>query len=123
MSLFINEILQLQSTEFLSSQFGIVIQIAAIIAILFSGAKYMNKKFDERINHNIQEKLQPVVKEICKQISDVSQAIKDYQAVRNTSQQVFEAKTDTAIKYIDRALMNLQGIKEEKETKDRGGYC
>lgn len=123
MFILVNEILQAYTGEFLSSQFGIIIQIATIIAVMFSGAKYLNKKFDERINHNIQEKLQPVVKEICKQISEVSQAIKDYKSTSNASQKAFESKTDTAIKYIDRAIMNLQGIKEEKETKDRGGYC
>lgn len=117
MYLLVNEILQTQ-TEFLSSQLGIALQIAAVGAVLFSGAKYLNKKLDERITDKVQEKLEPAVKEICKQIGEVSNAIRDYQKRNDLSQKEFQSKTSTAIRYIDRAVMNIQGVKEDEYMKD-----
>lgn len=114
---------QLPTTEFLSSQLGIGLQIAAVMAVLFSSLKYLSKKLDDRINSNIESRIQPVIKEICKQIAELRDALLDYKSRTNMSQEKFEAKTNTAISYIDRALMSLQGIKDDNEIKDSKGYC
>lgn len=91
-------------TVFLTSGIGIVLQVFTFITILFAGIKWMNQQLDKRIDDQIDDKLGPVVTDICKQMSDVSTAMKTYQA-----------STDTAIKYLDRAIAGLQGINTDRE--------
>lgn len=89
---------------FLTSGIGIALQILTFIAIIFPAIKWMNQRLDRRIDDNIDDKLQPVVKDICNQLSDVSTAMKTYKAT-----------TDTAIKYLDRAITGLQGITTDNQ--------
>ena len=89
---------------FLTSGIGIILQVAAFIAAIIPGIKWMNQKLDTRIDDNIDDKLEPVVKDICDQLTDVSTAMKIYQT-----------KTNTAIKYIDDAIKGLQGINTDRE--------
>jgi len=91
-------------TIFLTSGIGIILQVVAFIAALIPGLKWMNQKLDTRIDDNIDDKLEPVVKDICSQLTDVSIAMKSYQS-----------QTDTAIKYLDRAISGLQGINTDRE--------
>ena len=91
-------------TIFLTSGLGILLQVLTFIAILIPGIKWMNQQLDKRIDDQIDDKLNPVVKDICTQLSDASTAMKTYQA-----------STDTAIKYLDKAIQGLQGITTDRE--------
>ena len=106
-----NDLLQ----AFLFSYLGIAAQAALLIATLIPGIKYINKKLDERINSHINEKIRPVVDNLCKEIGEIKQGLKEYQTTRAALQKVFETKTDASIKYLDRILMQMQGLKEDKE--------
>jgi hypothetical protein len=87
---------------FLSSGIGIALQILALVAAIIPGFKWLSQKLDTRIDDNIDAKLEPFVSDICKQLSEVSNGMKNYQA-----------STDTAIEYLDKAIANLQGIERD----------
>ena len=89
---------------FLTSGLGILLQVITFIAILIPGIKWMNQQLDKRIDGQIDDKLNPVVKDICNQLSDAKTAMK-----------VYKEGTDTAIKYLDKAIAGLQGISNDRE--------
>lgn len=91
---------------FLTSGLGIVLQILAFTAAVIPGVRWMSQRLDNRIDDQIDDKLNPVVKDICNQLTDVS-----------TAMQIYKSQTDTAIKYLNRAIDGLRGIQTDNEIK------
>lgn len=100
---------------FLSSYLGIAAQASVFIAGIIPAIKYVNKRLDDRIDRHIGEKVKPVVADLCKQLEAMKKDMTEFQNDRVTLQKAFESKTDTSIRYIDKILMHLQGLKDDKE--------
>jgi hypothetical protein len=109
--------------DFLYSPIGILSQIALFTATILPFFKYMNNKLDQRIDNHINNKIKPIVDSLCKQLQEESQSMKEFRNEINSAHNAFESKTNTSIKYIDRAVMRLEGMKEDKEIKDKEGGC
>ena len=88
---------------FFTSYLGILIQVAVFIGALIPGLKFLNKKLDERINDNIDKKIDPIVEGVCKQLNEVKTAMETHMAA-----------TNEAIKHINRATEFLQDLISKK---------
>jgi len=85
---------------FLTSTLGILIQVTVFSAAIIAGVKFLNKKLDERIDSNIDAKLNPLVEGLCKQLGEVTEAMK-----------IHKAATETALVHITKAVEFLQELK------------
>lgn len=89
---------------FFESTIGILLSTVLFIGALIPGVKFLSKKFDERTDSRIDAKLQPIVKAICTQIAEVTEAMK-----------VHQVATNTAIKHMNDATEFLQDLISGKQ--------
>lgn len=111
------------ATLFFTSYIGIAIQILAFVGMVIPGIKFLNKKLEDKINKNVDEKVRPVVATLCKQLEDVKDAMNEFHNDTTKSQEKFQEKTNTAIKYIDIAIMGMRTKKDDDEIEDMKGAC
>jgi hypothetical protein len=94
-------------TAFLSSGFGIALQVALFGSAVVPILRYLNERFDKSVDDHIKKKLDPYITDLCKQLGTISTKLHDV-----------DVETRIAIKYINRAIMHLQYGHDEAEIKD-----
>lgn len=89
---------------FFQSGIGVAIQILALIGMVIPGMKYLNSRFDMKIDKNIDKKVSPIITNLCTQLQELSLGLS-----------TFQASTNTAIEYINRAIGNLETFNPKEE--------
>ena len=92
------------TAEFFQSTIGILLSTVLLIAALIPGVKFLSKKFDERTDARIDAKLQPIVKALCNQVSEVTSAMR-----------IQQVATTEAIKSLQSAQEFLQDLISGKQ--------
>ena len=91
---------------FLTSGIGILLQVTLLTAAIIPGVKFLSKRAEDNLNIHIKQRLDPAIANLCKQVDTLENKI-----------DVFVGKTDTAIKYLDRALMAMRTLEDDKEVR------
>lgn len=104
--------MQTEFTIFLTSSLGITLQVLMIVAAIIPAFKYLNQQLENRIQREVDEKIQPVILTLCKDLDELK-----WKVSNNT------AKTDTALKYLDVAVMKMRGDVDSATINKMEGSC
>lgn len=94
-------------SNFLQSGFGVTLQIIGIIGATIPAIKYFNSRFEQRVNKEIESKVNPTILKICEQLKEIVTKFEKY-----------EISNDLVIKFINERIEFLQKSIYQRDDKD-----